>query len=60
MKKLTVLTAGLLLGALALPAQEQVLKDAERALKGGQTPAQVIEIITPAFSDPATAKNAQT
>lgn len=60
MKKLTVLTAGLLLGSLALPAQEQVLKDAERALKGGQTPAQVIEIITPAFSDPATAKNAQT
>lgn len=60
MKKLSVLTAGLLLGALALPAQEQVLKDAERALKGGQTPAQVIEIITPAFSDPATANNART
>lgn len=60
MKKLTVLTATLLLGALALPAQQQVLKDAERALKGGQTPQQVIEIITPAFSNPETAQNAQT
>lgn len=60
MKKLTVLAAGLLAGALALPAQVQVLKDAEHALKSGKTPAEILTIITPAFSDPETSSQAQT
>lgn len=60
MKKLTVLAAGLLAGVLAMPAQVQVLKDAEHALKDGKTPAEILTIITPAFSDPETAEMAQT
>ncbi|MCM1036000.1 MAG: hypothetical protein NC406_01565 [Bacteroides sp.] len=60
MKKLTILTAGLLIGTLAMPAQKQVLKDAEQAMKDGKAPAEVVTIITPAFSDPETAEMAQT
>lgn len=60
MKKLSILAAGLLIGTLAMPAQEQVLKDAERAMKDGKAPAEVLTIITPAFNDPATAQLAQT
>lgn len=60
MKKLSILAAGLLIGTLAMPAQEQVLKDAERAMKDGKAPAEVLTIITPAFNDPATAQFAQT
>lgn len=60
MKKLSILAAGLLIGTLAMPAQEQVLKDAERAMKDGKAPAEVLTIITPAFTDPATAQLAQT
>lgn len=60
MKKLSILAAGLLIGTLAMPAQEQVLKDAERAMKDGKAPAEVLTIITAAFNDPATAQLAQT
>lgn len=60
MKKLILATAGILMGALVLPAQQQVVKSAERLVKEGATPAKVLEAITPAFSDPATAKDANT
>ena len=60
MKKLALLTAALLAGVLVMPAQKQVLKDAEQALKDGKAPAEVIKLITPAFSDPETATMAQT
>lgn len=60
MKKLTVLAAGVVLGTLAMPAQMQVIKDAEHALKGGKTSKEVVEIITPAFSNPETQGMAQT
>ncbi len=60
MKKLTAIAAGLIFGAVALPAQQQVVKDAERAAKEGQPAAKVVEIITPAFTDPATAAEALT
>jgi len=60
MKKLTLLTAGLLAGTLVMPAQKQVLKDAEQALKDGKAPTEVVSIITPAFSNPETSGMAQT
>lgn len=60
MKKLSLVAVALLAGVLTAPAQPQVLKDAERALKDGKTPAEVIAIITPAFSDPETSTLAQT
>ena len=41
-------------------AQQAVVKEAERAMKGGQDAAKVVEIITPAFTDPETATQAQT
>ena len=56
MKKHLVLAAGILFGTLALPAQMQLLKDAKRA----ETPQQVIEILTPAFTNPETAQLAET
>ncbi|MGM9873121.1 MAG: hypothetical protein ACI30X_06670, partial [Muribaculaceae bacterium] len=60
MKKLSLVAVALLAGVLTAPAQPQVLKDAERALKDGKTPAEVIAIITPAFSNPETSNLAQT
>ncbi|MGN0222526.1 MAG: hypothetical protein ACI4AM_00720, partial [Muribaculaceae bacterium] len=60
MKKHLALAAAFLLGSFALSAQMQVLKDAERALKDGKDPQEVMTIITPAFQHPETAQLAQT
>lgn len=61
MKKSTFLALGLLMAAPVFAAEQpHVLKDAEQALKSGKTPQEVIEILTPAFSDPATSGLAQT
>lgn len=59
MKKFSVLGLAVLMGASAM-AQESVLKEAERAMKKDQSMVEVVKIITPAFSDPATAQLAQT
>ncbi len=56
MKKHLVLAAAVVFGALALPAQENVLKEAKRA----KTPEDVVRIITPAFTNPETAQLAET
>ncbi|MDE6207722.1 MAG: hypothetical protein K2M55_07930 [Muribaculaceae bacterium] len=59
MKKISLLI--LALGAtVCAGAQANVLKDAERAMKGGEEYSKVLEIVTPAFSDPTTAEQAQT
>lgn len=60
MKRQLAAAAIILAGSFAASAQMQVLKDAERAAKEGKTVAEVISIITPAFSDPETAQLAQT
>ena len=60
MKKHLVLALGALFaGSMALNAQMSVLKDAERAAKNS-SPAEVVQIITPAFTNPETANLAQT
>ncbi len=59
-KHLVLAVASLFAGSMALSAQMQVVKDAERALKGDETPAKVVEIITPAFTNPETSQLAQT
>lgn len=59
MKKLA--TAGLcLMAILSASAQKTVVKDAETAMKGGKPYAEVLQIITPAFTNPETAKSAMT
>lgn len=60
MKKHLIIAAAAVLGAMSLQAQPNVLKEAERAMKDGKTPAEVVAIITPAFTDPATDSLAQT
>ena len=60
MKKHLALAAAFLLGSFALSAQMQVVKDAERALKDGKDPQEVMTIIAPAFQNPETAQLAQT
>ncbi len=60
MKKILAMAAAIIAGAVAVPAQQQVLKDAERAMKDGKTPAEVVTIITPAFTNPETEGLAQT
>ena len=60
MKKHLALAAAVLLGSIALPAQMQTVKDAERAMKNGAAPEEVMNIIAPAFQDPETAQLAQT
>ncbi len=59
MKKFSFLTLALAT-AFAASAQLTVVKEAERAMKGGQEASKVVAIITPAFSDPETATLAQT
>lgn len=59
-KHLVLAAAALSLGVSAAYAQADVLKAAERAQKEGKSPAEVVTIITPAFSNPETAKSAQT
>lgn len=59
MKKTSIL--GLcLLTAAAASAQITVVKEAEKAMKNGKPFTEVVTIVTPAFSDPATAQLAQT
>ncbi len=60
MKKILAMAAAILAGAVAVPAQQQVLKNAERAMKEGKSPAEVVSIITPAFTNPETQDLAQT
>lgn len=58
MKKLSIL--GLCLcAAFAASAQQNVVKEAEKAMKANQPMAKVVEIVTPAFSDPTTKNHAQ-
>lgn len=59
MKKL-LLVAVAAATAWAASAQMAVLKEAERAMKGGKDAAEVVKIITPAFTDPETADMAMT
>ncbi|MCM1032322.1 MAG: hypothetical protein NC405_01040 [Odoribacter sp.] len=60
MKRHLAAAAALIIGAMSMPAQTQLLKDAERALKDGKSPADVVAIITPAFTNPETSQQAQT
>lgn len=60
MKKILAMAAAIIAGAVAVPAQQQVLKNAERAMKDGKSPAEVVSIITPAFTNPETQGLAQT
>lgn len=56
-----IILAALTIGAAtAAFAQADVVKNAERALKEGKDASEVVTIITPAFTDPATAQLAQT
>ncbi len=59
MKKISILALGLAVFASA-NAQLTVVKEAEKAQKGGTEAAKVVEIITPAFSNPETSGLAQT
>lgn len=59
MRKFTIMGA-CILAAIAANAQQSVVKEAERALKDGKEAKDVVAIITPAFSDPETAQQAQT
>lgn len=59
MRKIVILGA-CILAATAANAQQTVIKDAERALKEGKSAAEVVAVVTPAFTDPETATLAQT
>lgn len=59
-RHLVAAASAILLGAFAMSAQTQTLKDAERAVKDGKSPAEVVAIITPAFTNPETQNMAQT
>lgn len=59
MKRISVLGIVALLG-LGAVAQEAVVKEAERAMKKDASLAEVVKIITPAFSDPSTSNQAAT
>lgn len=59
-KHLILATAALFISASAAYAQADVLKAAERAQKEGKSPADVVAVITPAFSNSETAGLAQT
>ena len=49
-----------IVAAFSASAQQNVVKEAERAMKGGEAADKVVSIITPAFTNPETATNAQT
>ncbi len=59
MKRILLAVLGLA-AATGLYAQTDVVKAGERAMKDGKDAAEVVSIITPAFTDPATATMAQT
>lgn len=59
MKKIILLGATLVCGLSAF-AQANVIKDAERAMKAKEPMKKVVEIVTPAFTNPETQGQAQT
>lgn len=59
MKKIILLSAGIMCAFGAI-AQQNILKDAERAMKAKEPMKKVVEIVTPAFTNPETAAMAQT
>lgn len=59
MKKISILSACALFGLSAF-GQANVVKDAENAQKKGQYFEEVVSIVTPAFSNPETEKDANT
>ncbi|MDE6270939.1 MAG: tetratricopeptide repeat protein [Muribaculaceae bacterium] len=59
MKKIAIVGA-CVAAAFAANAQQNVVKDAERALKEGKSEKEVVEIITPAFTNPETAQQVLT
>ena len=59
MRKITILGA-FVLAAFAANAQQNVVKDAERALKEDKSAKEVADIIKPALTDPTTSQQAQT
>lgn len=59
MKKIIILSAAMLCGMSAF-AQLNVLKDAERSMKAKEPMKKVVEVVTPAFTNPETSGMAQT
>lgn len=59
MKKIILLGVGIMCGVGAF-AQANILKDAERAMKAKEPMKKVVEIATPAFTNPETQNMAQT
>lgn len=59
MRKITIMGA-CIIAAFAANAQQSVVKDAERALKSGQSAEEVAKVIAPALTNPETAQQAQT
>ena len=59
MKKIIILSAAMLCGFGAF-AQLNVVKDAERAMKAKEPMKKVVEVVTPAFTNPETSTMAQT
>lgn len=59
MKKTAILSI-FLMAAAAMSAQQTVVKEAEKAMKSKQSYEEVLKIMTPAMSDPSTAKLAIT
>ncbi len=60
MKRIIFAALALTAATAAIASQPDILKEAERAMKDGKDAAEVVQIITPAFTDPATAQVAQT
>lgn len=58
-KHLVLAAAAMALSASAAYAQADVVKAAERAQKEGKAPGEIVNIITPAFTNPETAMSAQ-
>ena len=59
MRKITIVGA-CIFAAFAANAQQSVVKDAERAMKSGQSAEEVAKVIAPALTNPETAQQAQT
>lgn len=59
-KQLFLAVATFMIGASAASAQLSLVKEAERAMKEKKSPAEVVNIITPAFTNPETAELAKT
>lgn len=59
MKKISLIALALM-AAYSMSAQENVVKEAEKAMKAGKTFVEVVEIVTPATTDPTTSTQAIT